>query len=280
MIAIASVFGRAGAPSGPEFVVPRHRALTQAALSGALGLVLGAAVALGGVHLVAGQRQQELAANVALSRQYLDALARDSVAQSGVAAEALTGRGSESAGRLALAPTASASEPSLSSVTVSPAPLQTSSAPAVAKPVPSAAQPSPVRASAVAKAPLPPSVPQRPVAPAAKAPAAASMNTAAQPRPSKVAVVPPARAASRPVPPAAAVPPVVLSPTPEVVTVTPQQANVAAIDAAGVRFNGGKTVAIGDVFPSGERLISVAPSEGRIVTDRRVIMLKMPPVAP
>ena len=59
-----------------------------------------------------------------------------------------------------------------------------------------------------------------------------------------------------------------------VVTVSFEQANIAAIDASGVRFRSGRSVGVGEVFPSGERLLHVVPSEGKVVTDRRIIFLK------
>ena len=57
------------------------------------------------------------------------------------------------------------------------------------------------------------------------------------------------------------------------------QAGIAGIDTAGIRFRSGRQVNIGSDFPTGEKLISVSPSEGRIVTDRRVINLIKPQAA-
>jgi len=54
------------------------------------------------------------------------------------------------------------------------------------------------------------------------------------------------------------------------------QANIAAIDPSGVRFRSGRSVGVGETFPSGEKLLSVSPSEAKIVTDKRVILLKAP----
>lgn len=59
-------------------------------------------------------------------------------------------------------------------------------------------------------------------------------------------------------------------------TVTMQQAGIAGIDTASVKFASGRVVTIGGEFPTGEKLISVNPTDGRIVTDRRVIQLAKP----
>lgn len=61
--------------------------------------------------------------------------------------------------------------------------------------------------------------------------------------------------------------------------VTMDQAGIAGIDTAGIRFRSGRQVNIGSEFPTGEKLLSVSPSEGRIVTDRRVINLIKPQAA-
>ena len=61
--------------------------------------------------------------------------------------------------------------------------------------------------------------------------------------------------------------------------ITMDQAGIAGIDTAGIRFRSGRQVNIGSDFPTGEKLISVSPSEGRIVTDRRVINLIKPQAA-
>lgn len=57
--------------------------------------------------------------------------------------------------------------------------------------------------------------------------------------------------------------------------VTPEQANVAGMDAASVRFRSGRIVRVGETFATGERLEQLVPSQGKIVTDRRVIYLKI-----
>lgn len=58
-----------------------------------------------------------------------------------------------------------------------------------------------------------------------------------------------------------------------------EQAGIAGIDTAGIRFKSGRHVLVGSEFPTGEKLVSVNPAEGRIVTDRRVIILAKPPLA-
>ncbi len=55
--------------------------------------------------------------------------------------------------------------------------------------------------------------------------------------------------------------------------VTLQKAGIASIETGSVRFNSGVIVAVGKVFPSGERLLSADPVTGRIVTDQRNINL-------
>jgi hypothetical protein len=58
-----------------------------------------------------------------------------------------------------------------------------------------------------------------------------------------------------------------------VVRISPEQANIEALTGQSVRFRSGRVVERGDLFPSGERLVNVVPAEGKIVTDRRVIIL-------
>lgn len=58
--------------------------------------------------------------------------------------------------------------------------------------------------------------------------------------------------------------------------VTMEQAGIAGMDTAGVRFKSGRQINVGSEFPTGEKLLSVNPAEGRIVTDRRVITLIKP----
>ena len=66
--------------------------------------------------------------------------------------------------------------------------------------------------------------------------------------------------------------PVVVQGSIEVVSA--QQANIAALQSNGVRFMSGRFVAVGETFPSGEKLLRVLPSQGRIITDRRTIQIK------
>lgn len=59
--------------------------------------------------------------------------------------------------------------------------------------------------------------------------------------------------------------------------VTKDEAGVAEIQASGVTFKSGRRVAVGDSFPSGEKLISVDPAIGEIITSKRRIVIKAPP---
>ncbi|WP_068684667.1 MULTISPECIES: hypothetical protein [unclassified Variovorax] len=56
--------------------------------------------------------------------------------------------------------------------------------------------------------------------------------------------------------------------------VTKEEAGLAEVLAGGVTFKSGRRVAIGDSFPSGEKLISVDPRIGEIITSKRRIVLK------
>lgn len=58
--------------------------------------------------------------------------------------------------------------------------------------------------------------------------------------------------------------------------ITMEQAGISGIDTSSVRFKSGRQVNVGGDFPSGEKLISVNPADGRIVTDRRTIVLARP----
>lgn len=51
------------------------------------------------------------------------------------------------------------------------------------------------------------------------------------------------------------------------------QAGIASLGGTEVRFASGRVVTIGEVFPSGEKLLSVDPGRQRIVTDKRTIVL-------
>lgn len=59
--------------------------------------------------------------------------------------------------------------------------------------------------------------------------------------------------------------------------VTKDEAGVAEIQANGVTFKSGRRVAVGDSFPSGEKLISVDPAIGEIITSKRRIVIKASP---
>ena len=93
------------------------------------------------------------------------------------------------------------------------------------------------------------------------------------------AVVPRARDALASTPAAPAVPATQSAavpaekPTPDI---TMEQAGIAGMDTVSVRFKSGRQVNVGGDFPSGEKLISVNPADGRIVTDRRTIILARP----
>jgi len=56
--------------------------------------------------------------------------------------------------------------------------------------------------------------------------------------------------------------------------VTKDEAGVADIQASGVTFKSGRRVAVGDSFPSGEKLVSVDPAIGEIITSKRRIVIK------
>lgn len=55
--------------------------------------------------------------------------------------------------------------------------------------------------------------------------------------------------------------------------VTMAAAGIVALDPASVRFGSGRIVTVGSTFPSGERLLSVDATRGRIVTDKRVLVV-------
>lgn len=58
--------------------------------------------------------------------------------------------------------------------------------------------------------------------------------------------------------------------------VTKDEAGLSEVEPGGVTFKSGRRVAVGDSFPSGERLVSVDPSIGEIITTKRRIVLKAP----
>lgn len=113
-------------------------------------------------------------------------------------------------------------------------------------------------------------VPARPALPVVK-PAPAPPKAA--PAPAAVAKTTPAEAlealrSQGPRPPGPA--------APAAAPITLEQAGISGIDTASVRFKSGRQVNIGGEFPSGEKLLSVNPGEGKIVTDRRTILLAKP----
>lgn len=58
--------------------------------------------------------------------------------------------------------------------------------------------------------------------------------------------------------------------------VSMEQAGVRALEMNSVHFKSGRIVSVGEQFPSGEKLLSVSPQEGKMVTDRRTIVLMKP----
>jgi hypothetical protein len=56
--------------------------------------------------------------------------------------------------------------------------------------------------------------------------------------------------------------------------VTKEEAGLSEVNAGGVTFKSGRRVAVGDSFPSGEKLISVDPRIGEIITSKRRIVIK------
>jgi hypothetical protein len=60
--------------------------------------------------------------------------------------------------------------------------------------------------------------------------------------------------------------------------VTNEEAGLSEVNAGGVTFKSGRRVAVGDSFPSGEKLISIDPRIGEIITSKRRIVIK--PSAP
>lgn len=61
-------------------------------------------------------------------------------------------------------------------------------------------------------------------------------------------------------------------------TITMEQAGIAGMDTTGISFRSGLRVDVGGEFPTGEKLVSISPREGRVVTNRRVILLAKPPI--
>lgn len=124
--------------------------------------------------------------------------------------------------------------------------------------------------------------PARPSAPPAQSTALAVPVAVAQRLPQlpiTLPAQPSSPLASQPSPAAASPPPpvpVLVNGAPGAVAVTMEQAGIVGVDATGIKFKSGRQVGVGSDFPTGERLVSVDPTTGRIVTDRRVIQLKPP----
>lgn len=93
--------------------------------------------------------------------------------------------------------------------------------------------------------------------------AAARGNTPAEPR-----------LAARAEPPTTASAPAPASMNGPTERVTKDEAGLADVHAGAVVFKSGRRVSVGEAFPSGERLLSVDPTLGEIVTSRRRIVLK------
>lgn len=93
--------------------------------------------------------------------------------------------------------------------------------------------------------------------------AAARGNTPAEPRLAARAEPPTTASAPAPAP--------MNGPTERV---TKDEAGLADVHAGAVVFKSGRRVSVGEAFPSGERLLSVDPTLGEIVTSRRRIVLK------
>jgi hypothetical protein len=56
--------------------------------------------------------------------------------------------------------------------------------------------------------------------------------------------------------------------------VTKEEAGLSEVQTSGVTFKSGRRVGVGDTFPSGEKLISVDPVLGEIITSKRRIVIK------
>jgi hypothetical protein len=141
-----------------------------------------------------------------------------------------------------------------------------------ARPVLAAATPDKPLAAAVKPAP------QQVREVASAAPAKSMANTTPPKSPPKVVVADAAPAVPVATRPVSTQPQAVESPGPA--TVTFEQAGIVGIDNTSVRFKSGRQISIGGEFPSGEKLLSVNPVEGKFVTDRRTIVLAKPAAAP
>lgn len=92
----------------------------------------------------------------------------------------------------------------------------------------------------------------------------------------KISTTSTAAPATPPVPTPAATPAALppAQPAVKIVKATFSQANISGIDGNGITFKTGLVVSIGGTFPSGEKLLSVSPTDKKIVTNQRIILLK------
>ena len=102
-------------------------------------------------------------------------------------------------------------------------------------------------------------------------PAAASRPVSADTGATSPTPAPTPAETSPPSAPAAAQAPATKNPAEQHIALA--QAGIASLGGAEVRFASGRVVTIGEVFPSGEKLLSVDPGRQRIVTDKRTIVL-------
>jgi len=283
-------------------VVGRRRAIGWAGVFFVIGILLGVSVALLWSQGRDRERQQGMEQEQAMLRSWLQHLATAEPDAFGDLAATVASVPVASAAMAAVTPPPpsfaatdrGASPPTQAqaqSSVPSPAPSRTPAAQAapVAPSAPSArpAQPVPPVAQArptVHPQPVRPPPAQRPVASIAIAPAiapnpatqGAAMPAASQMQAHNVAAAPaptPSASASPAAAPAASG--AQTAATSAVVRITPEQANIESLTGQSVHFRSGRVIARGDLFPSGERLVNVIPSEGKIVTDRRVIILSV-----
>lgn len=286
-------------------VVGRRRAIGWAGVFFVIGILLGVSVSLLWSQGRDRERQQGMEQEQAVLRSWLQHLATAEpdafgdlaatvasvpVASAAMAAVTPPPPSFAAADRGASPPTQAQAQSSVPS----PAPSRTPAAQAapVAPSAPSAptarpAQPVPPVAQArptVHPQPVRPPPAQRPVASIAIAPAiapnpatqGAAMPAASQMQAHNVAAAPaPAPSASASPAAAPAASGAQTAATSAVVRITPEQANIESLTGQSVHFRSGRVIARGDLFPSGERLVNVIPSEGKIVTDRRVIILSV-----
>jgi len=246
-------------------VIGRRQASVLVGASFVLGILLGAAVALFWAQVHRGQQLDEINRAQAVLHSWLDHLASaepdvfGDLAATAPALVAATGN-------------KPVSGPAVNPATSPVAQAQPQESPQTTPPV---QRPAPQQRPALAQAPAP----QRTVPPAhpniappvqaasSPAPSVASGAASAQAVPAPAPVPVPAPASA----PADA--PAAVAGASPVVRITLQEANIAALSGQSVQFRSGRVVERGELFPSGERLVNVVPSEGKIVTDRRTIIL-------